>query len=236
MNEIGELVPNWTRRPYPLDFNHIIQGQYCRLELLNSKTDEFVFEGLFQVFKPNEDLHFKYLKYGPFQTVDEFKAVIYEKEKPENNTVLYTIFVNDKPVGFLGFIRISPNEGTIEIGNINFSEKLTQTREATETIFLLLQFAFDTLGYRRVEWRCNTFNEKSRRAAIRFGFQYDGTWLKTCVIKGRSRDDAWYSIIDDEWIEVKKEYQRWLNPSNFNSYQQQLSKLNAAQVNPREKK
>lgn len=233
---IGEIVPNWTTRPYPradLQY-HVLQGEYCRLEILDSKTDDAIIQQLFEIFKPNEEIHFKYLKYGPFNAADEFRKFVHVKEQPNNNTVLYTVFVNGKAVGFVSYLRIDPDNGTIEIGNLNFSQQLSRTRAATESIFLLLQHAFDTLGYRRVEWKCNALNLKSRNAALRFGFQYDGTWLKAEVAKGRSRDNSWYSMIDDEWIDVKKEYQRWLNPKNFDQNEQQLSKLNGNEVNPRQ--
>lgn len=235
---IGKILSGWTPRPHPLSNSehHKLQGQYCRLELLNTKTDDTIIEQLYQIFKPNEEIHFKYLKYGPFKTIDEFKKLIAVKQEPSSNTVLYTIFVNDKPVGFIGFIRIKQDQGTIEIGSVNFSHYLARTRSATEAVFILLQFAFDTLGYRRVEWKCNALNTKSRQAAIRFGFQYEGTWLKAEVCKGRSRDNSWYSIIDDEWSYLKGEFQRWLNITNFDTNGQQLTKLNVSQVNPRHTK
>lgn len=238
MDLLGEIIENWTPRPHPLSNQdyHQLQGQYCRLELLNSKTDATVIQQLFDVFKPTEDHHFKYLKYGPFKTVDELKDLVRIKELPSSDTVLYTIFVNDQAVGFISYLRINPDQGTIEIGNVNFSEKLVRTRQATESIYLLLVLAFDRMKYRRVEWKTNAFNNKSRRAAIRLGFQYEGTWLKAEVAKGRSRDNAWFSMTDDEWPFVKQELDRWLKPNNFDSNEQQLSKLNGEQVNPRQVK
>ncbi|UJR14445.1 hypothetical protein I4U23_001442 [Adineta vaga] len=235
---LGEIVPNWTPRAHPLSDPqyHSIQGQYCRLELLNSKTNDQVFQQLYDAFKPIEDMHFKYLKYGPFKTVDDVKELVRQKEQPSSNTVLYTIFVNDIAVGFVGYLRIDCDQGTIEIGNVNYGHELVRTRQATEVVFLLLKYAFDTLGYRRVEWRCNSLNSKSRVAAGRFGFQYEGTWLKSEVAKGRSRDNSWHSIIDDEWSLVKQEFQRWLNANNFDQTGQQLTKLNAKKVNPRQRK
>ena len=235
---LGEIVENWTPRPHPLsnqDF-HQLRGQYCRLEVLNSKTDPTIVQQLFDVFKPTEDAHFKYMKYGPFQTVDELKELVRVKELPSSETVLYTIFVNNEAVGFSSYLRINPEQGSIEIGNLNFSEKLVRTRAATESCYLLLTFAFDQMKYRRVEWRCNALNRKSRRAAIRLGFQYEGTWLKSEVCKGRSRDNAWFSIVDDEWPFIKQELVRWLNPNNFDDAGQQLSKLNGEQVNLRQVK
>jgi RimJ/RimL family protein N-acetyltransferase len=199
--------------------------------LLSSKTNNTIIQQLFHVFKPTEQLHFRYLKYGPFDTIDEFKQLVYTKEQPSSDTVLYSIFVNDLPVGFISYLRINQENGVIEIGNVNFSQQLVRTRQGTESIYLLLQHAFDTLGYRRVEWSCNAFNTKSRQAAIRLGFKFEGIWLKSEVCKGRSRDNAWYSIVDDEWPQVKQELQRWLNPENFDINGQQLTKLNGAQVN-----
>ena len=235
---IGELVPNWTPRPHPLsDPNcHTFQGQYCRLELLNSKTNETIIEQLFRAFKPTENTHFTYLGYGPFETVEELKDFVRDKEKPSSETVLYSILVNEEAVGFITYLRINPDQGVIEIGHINFSERLVRTRQATEAIYLLMECAFDTLAYRRVEWKCNALNSKSRQAALRLGFQYEGTFVKAEVCKGRSRDNAWFSIVDDEWPPVKQELQRWLKPENFDVNGQQLSKLNGAQVNSRSTK
>ncbi|CAF5117098.1 unnamed protein product, partial [Rotaria sp. Silwood1] len=157
-------------------------------------------------------------------------------ELTSSDTVLYSILVNDIAVGFISFLRINQEHGTIEIGHVNFSSQLLQTRSATEANYLLLQYAFDILGYRRVEWKCTALNAKSRRAALRLGFQYEGTWIKSEVCKGRSRDNSYFSIVDDEWVQLKQEFQRWLNPMNFDSNGQQLTKLNAAQINPRSNK
>ncbi|CAF1261256.1 unnamed protein product [Rotaria magnacalcarata] len=214
---IGDIVENWTPRPHPLSNpqHHILQGQYCRLEVLTS-TNDIVIQQLYDAFKPTEETHFKYLGYGPFKTVDEFKQFIYMKEQPSGSNVLYAIFVNDMAVGFITYLRISEEHGTIEIGSVNLT--------------------FGTFGYRRVVWSCNALNMKSRVAALRFGFQYEGTWMKAEVSKGRSRDTALFSIVDDEWSQIKEEFQRWLNPENFDINGQQLTKLNGAKVNPRHHK
>jgi RimJ/RimL family protein N-acetyltransferase len=232
---IGEIVPNWTPRPHPLDNPqyHTLQGQYCRLELLNSKTNDNIIQQLYDAFKPTEQTHFTYLHYGPFKTVDELKQLIHSRELPSSDTVLYSILVDNIAVGFISYLRVNQAYGTIEIGNLSFSSQLARSRAATEATFLLIQHAFDVLGYRRVEWSCYSLNAKSRRAALRFGFQYEGTWIKAQVCKGRSRDNAWFSIVDDEWAPLKQEFQRWLNPENFDSHGQQLTKLNNAQINPR---
>ncbi|CAF1242837.1 unnamed protein product [Rotaria sp. Silwood1] len=232
---LGDIVENWTPRLHPLanPQYHILQGQYCRLELLNSKTNNKTIQQLYDAFKPTEQTHFFYLPYGPFKTIDEFKDFINLRESA---TILYSIIVNDIAVGFIAFLRVNQEHGTIELGSLNFSAQLSRTRSATEANYLLLQYAFDILGYRRVEWKCNALNAKSRRAALRLGFQYEGTWIKSAVMKGHSRDNAWFSIVDNEWVQLKQEFQRWLNPTNFDSNGQQLTKLNAEQINPRSNK
>ncbi|CAF2661758.1 unnamed protein product [Rotaria sp. Silwood2] len=109
----------------------------------------------------------------------------------ESDTILYSIIVNDIAVGFIAFLRVNQEHDTIELGSLNFSAQLSRTRSAAEANYLLLQYAFYILGYRRVEWKFNALNAKSRRAALRLGFQYEGTWIKSAVIKGRSRDNVW---------------------------------------------
>jgi len=235
---LGDIVPNWTTRPHPRDNpqHRTLQGQYCRLELLNSKTNDTVFQQLYDAFKVTEAIHFTYLNRGPFESIDNLKQLATNKEKPSSNTVLYTILVNGIAVGCISYCEIFPDRGRLEIGSVVFSQQLARTRQATEAIFLLLEFAFGTLGYRRVQWKSNTLNMKSRRAARRFGFQYEGTFLKAGVFKDRSRDTAYYSMVDDEWPAVKQEFERWLNPNNFDADGQQLSKLNSEQVNSRQPK
>ncbi|CAF1211344.1 unnamed protein product [Didymodactylos carnosus] len=235
---VGDIVSDCTSRARP-DANpehHRLQGRYCRLELLNSNTSSTTIKQLYDAFKPMEQTHFTYLAYGPFETVDQFVEFIRKKELPSSNTILYSIIVNDRAVGFLSYLRIKEHQATIEIGHVNFSQQLVHTRQGTEAIYLLLQHAFDTLGYRRVEWQCYSLNANSRKAALRLGFQYEGTWLKAWICKGRSRDNVWHSIVDDEWPLVKQEFERWLNEDNFDANGQQLTRLNAAQVNPRRNK
>ncbi|CAF1356458.1 unnamed protein product [Rotaria sp. Silwood1] len=234
---LGEIVADCTPRARPAskpEYHHF-QGQYCRLELLTSNTDPTIIKQLYDAFKPTEQTHFTYLKYGPFKTIDEFVDFIRTLESSPNNIGLYSVIVNNQAVGFLTYARIKEHQAVLGIGHVNFSQQLVRTRAGTEAIYLLIEHAFDTLKYRRVEWRCNALNAKSRRAALRLGFQYEGTWLKSDIAKGRSRDDAWHSIVDDEWPLLKQEFQRWLSKDNFDENGQQLTKLNAAQVNPRSK-
>ena len=130
-----------------------------------------------------------------------------------------------KAVGQQGWMRIRPEHGSIEIGGIYWGLPMARTPLATEALFLFARHAFDDLGYRRFEWKCNNRNEPSKAAARRFGFQYEGLFRQDMIIKGESRDTAWFSIIDSEWPAMRAEYERWLAPDNFDADGVQKTKL-----------
>ena len=121
----------------------------------------------------------------------------------------------ERPEGVASYLRITPEHGVIEIGNIWFGTPLQRTPAATEAIFLLFRHAFDELGYRRVEWKCNALNKRSRQAAQRFGFRFEGLFRQHMVVKDRSRDTAWYAITDEEWPAVRAGFEAWLDLGNF---------------------
>ena len=124
---------------------------------------------------------------------------------------------DEAPAGVCSYLEIVPEHGTIEIGNIWFAPALQRTTGATEAIQLLLSHAFDELGYRRVEWKCNSLNAPSRAAAERFGFRFEGIFARHRVVKGRNRDTAWYAITDDRWAALREAFAQWLSPENFDS-------------------
>lgn len=126
------------------------------------------------------------------------------------------------------FLGIEPERGSIEIGHIWFGSDLQRTTAATEAIFLLAREAFDGLGYRRLEWSCNALNARSRRAAQRFGFSFEGVARNHQVVKGRNRDTAWYSITDEEWPDIRTAFERWLSPTNFDAAGRQRASLRRA--------
>jgi RimJ/RimL family protein N-acetyltransferase len=119
--------------------------------------------------------------------------------------------------GMAGYLDIRPLDGVIEIGGIWFAPELQRTRAATEALFLLLSYARDDLGYRRMQWRCNSLNVKSRNAARRLGFRFEGVFYNHMIVKGSNRDTAWYSILDDEWPEVRDIIKTWLDDGNFDA-------------------
>ncbi|MEA2335241.1 MAG: hypothetical protein QOG40_1731, partial [Solirubrobacteraceae bacterium] len=120
-----------------------------------------------------------------------------------------------RPLGVCCYMRVKPHWGMIEIGHIWFGAPLKRTTAATEAIYLMARHAFDDLGYRRLEWKCNSLNAASRSAAERLGFSFEGIFRKHQVVKGRNRDTAWYAITDQQWPVVRAGFQAWLSPENF---------------------
>jgi RimJ/RimL family protein N-acetyltransferase len=159
-----------------------------------------------------------YLPIGPFETAEDLRAVL-EQEAAAPGYVFHAIEPIDAggPLGQAAYMRIDPANGTIEIGSIFFAPALQRTAAATEAIYLLARHAFDDLGYRRLEWKCNALNAGSRRAAERFGFRFEGVFRKAQVVKGRSRDTAWFAIVDDEWPATRAAFEAWLDPANFDA-------------------
>src|SRR5919107_197731 len=112
---------------------------------------------------------------------------------------------------------MAPEHGSIEIGHIWFGAALQRTPAASQAILLLARHAFEDLGDRRLEWKCDAANARSRRAAERFGFTFEGVFRQHMIIKGRNRDTAWFSITDAEWPAVRETFERWLRPENFDA-------------------
>ncbi len=130
-----------------------------------------------------------------------------------------------KAVGTLALLRHASAGGVIEVGWVVFSRAMQRTRLSTEAHYLLMRHVFDELGYRRYEWKCDSLNAPSRRAAERLGFVYEGTFRQATVYKGRNRDTAWFSIIDSEWSTIRHAFEEWLDPANFDSEGRQKRRL-----------
>ncbi len=173
---------------------------------------------LYQVsHPPRGDLEiWTYLPDGPYDGVEHLGQMLAWAETSQDP--LYFTLVKrpeERPMGLASYLRITPEFGVIEIGHILFGVPLQRTTAATEAVFLLARHAFDQLGYRRLEWKCNALNAASRRAAERFGFTFEGVFRNHQVVKGRNRDTAWYSIVDDEWPAIREAFEAWLAPENF---------------------
>ena len=208
---IGCLVPNW--QPPSLPARESIQGRFCRIEPLNVERHAH------ELFQANsldtEGRNWTYLHYGPFNTFEDYEAWLTECQP--SHDPLYFVFIDqatNHAIGLGSWPRIDQRQGTIEIGHLNFSPLMQGKSAATEAMYLLMQRAFE-LGYRRYEWKCHWLNAPSRKAAQRLGFSYEGIFRQALVVKGRNRDTAWYAIIDEEWPELKRAFQQWLDPANF---------------------
>ena len=132
-----------------------------------------------------------------------------------------------RAVGYFTLMEIRPEMRVIEVGHVLYSPALQRTPLGTEAQYLLAQYAFETLGYRRYEWKCNALNAASRRAALRYGFIYEGTFRQHLIAKGRNRDNAWFSMLDSEWPARKANFERWLAPENFTADGKQKLSLSA---------
>jgi RimJ/RimL family protein N-acetyltransferase len=185
-------------------------------------------EALYAVSHPPEGdaAIWTYLFEGPFESAEEMGRLLAGAEDSDD-PLFFTLvgLPEERPLGMASYLRIEPQMGSIEIGNIWFGTPLQRTTAATEAIYLLARHAFDELGYRRLEWKCNALNAASRRAAERFGFTFEGVFRRHLVVKGRNRDTAWYSIVDDEWPLIRAGFEAWLAPANFDGEGRQRRSL-----------
>ena len=201
------------------------EGRYARVEPLDAGAHA---EELFAASHADESARrlWDYLPYGPFPTAEAFGEWL--RGCAASTDPLF-FAVRDRRTGRAGgvasYLNVRPNQGTIEIGHIWFGPALQNTAVATEALYLLLRHALDDLGYRRMEWKCNALNQASRRAAVRLGFAFEGIFYKHMVVKGRNRDSAWYSMLDDEWPPIRANFEAWLLPDNFDEAGRQRTSL-----------
>jgi RimJ/RimL family protein N-acetyltransferase len=167
-----------------------------------------------------------YMGYGPWPDYEQFEAWVRDRHASRDPWFYAFVDRSDgKAKGMGAFMRCDAANGVIEIGHIWLSPSLQRTREATEAIFLMIRHCFDDLGVRRLEWKCDSLNQPSRRAAERFGFTFEGIFRQHMVVKGRNRDTAWYAMLDSEWHRVRKAFETWLRPENFDAEGHQKAKL-----------
>lgn len=198
-------------------------GHYCRLEPLDAARHA---AALYESNGDQPDARaWTYLAYGPFETLAGYRQWLTEHETSEDPLFFTIVAEPGGPVGLASYLRIDPVNGVIEVGHLNYSPRLQRTRAATEAMFLMMRRAFDELGYRRYEWKCDSLNEPSRLAALRLGFTYEGIFRQAVVYKGRNRDTAWYSIVDGEWPALRAAYERWLDAGNFDDAGRQRRRL-----------
>lgn len=219
MQPVGEEVPNWTAPPHPQ--GTVLSGRFARLERLDPERHAAL---LFRAFEGHDD-RWTYMPYGPFHSAAQYHRWVRETVTDRGHLFFA---IKDLETGKFGgvasYLRINPEAGSIEVGNINFSPALARTPAATEAMYLMMKWAFEA-GYRRYEWKCNALNLPSRRAAQRLGFSFEGVFRQALVVKGRNRDTAWFACIDKEWPALSEAFAAWLSPSNFDYRGQQKERL-----------
>ncbi len=219
---MSDDLKNWTPRPRPERL--VIEGRYVRLEPLDPQRHG---DGLYEASSVSDiDGRFRWLPDFPPTDRAGFQPWL-DKAAASPDPLFFAVIdkASGKVAGRQTLMRIDPAYGVIEIGNIYWGPLIARKPAATEAQFLFTRYIFDDLGYRRYEWKCNNRNEPSKRAAERFGFQFEGVFRQHLVVKGENRDTAWYSIIDGEWPALKKAYEAWLDPSNFDADGQQKKRL-----------
>lgn len=199
----------------------MLAGRYCGLEPLSHRHAAKLFEA-FQA--DTESRCWTYLPNGPYAKFDDFEAYITSASQSEDPLFFAICDSTGTPLGYASLLRINPEAGSIEVGWINLSPALQGTRASTEAQFLLMRHVFQ-LGYRRFEWKCDSLNAPSRKAAERLGFTFEGIFRQATVYKSRNRDSAWYSVIDHEWPALRKGFEAWLAPENFDDNGMQIAKL-----------
>jgi RimJ/RimL family protein N-acetyltransferase len=218
---IGSPLPDWSPRPLPPRAD--LGGRFCALTPLSPSHAAALHEAH---ALDAEGRNWTYLPYGPFRSAEHYARWV-EWGAKQSDPQFFAIVerASDKPVGVASYLRIEPAMGVIEVGHLAFSPLLQRKPAATEAMYLMMRRAFDELGYRRYEWKCDSLNAPSRRAAERLGFTYEGTFRQMNVIKGRNRDTAWFSILDSEWPALRTAFERWLDPGNFDAAGKQRRSL-----------
>lgn len=200
----------------------VLEGRYARLEPLTEGHAE-------QLLAASDPRRFEYLPDPPPRDAGDLRAWIAKRTGGDDPVFSAVVDRSSgQTQGRQALMRVVPEHGVIEIGNILWGPAIARTRVATEALFLAARYVFDDLGYRRFEWKCNDRNEASKAAARRFGFVFEGVFRQHMWVKGVSRDTAWFAMLDRDWPRLRETYTRWLDPANFDAAGRQRSRLSAA--------
>jgi RimJ/RimL family protein N-acetyltransferase len=224
MTELIELPvgPEVSFKPVARPAREPLQGGHVLLRPLAADDADELYEG---THPPRADGSvWTYMSDGPYADPGDLRAALITAEASED-PLFFAVVRDGRVLGRASYMRITPAFGVIEIGNIVFAPALQRTTAATEAIYLLARHAFDDLGYRRLEWKCNALNAASRSAADRFGFTFEGVFRNHQIVKGRNRDTAWYAIIDADWPAIRSGFEAWLSPDNLDEDGRQRAKL-----------
>jgi len=232
-------VANGVPLGEPVDFRaalppkrHPLRGRYVLVRPLDAIADA---ESLYAVSHPpgGDPRIWTYLPDGPYEDLEDMRRALVAAQSSQD-PLFFTLVprTSGRPGGVASYLRITSEHGAIEIGHIWFGTPMQRTTAASESIYLLAHHAFATLGYRRLEWKCNALNAASRRAAERFGFTFEGIFRRHMVVKGRNRDTAWYAITDEQWPRIRLAFETWLDPANFNAQGAQHLRLSELMRGP----
>lgn len=222
---LGPTVPD--RPAAPPSHNITLSGQHVTVVGVHPQHASELYAA---VASPSNASLFDYLFDEHPESLASLKSQLIRKASMTNPWT-YTILLNGEhggsqaAVGMASLMRMDLPNRVIEIGNILFTPALQRTPAATEAMYLLARYVFEELGFRRYEWKCNSLNAPSRRAAERLGFLYEGTFRQHMIARGRNRDTAWFSMLDSDWAEVKTAFEAWLDRSNFDSDARQIKRL-----------
>ena len=214
-------LTQWT--PVPRPDRLVLDGRYARLEPLSPAHEATLYEAS---AADDVESRFAYLFDMPPADAQVFHAWVDGAMRTDDPLFFAVVDkATGRAEGRQALMRIDPTHGVIEVGHVLWGPAIARTRVATEALYLSAAYVFDTLGYRRFEWKCHAGNAPSRRAADRFGFTYEGTFRQHMVFKGGNRDTAWFSMLDSEWPALRDAYERWLAPNNFDATGQQRRTL-----------
>ena len=217
---VGEMVAGWTGAERPE--GQTLAGRTVRLEPLALGHRD----PLHDAFRPAPPGHWTYMPWGPFATSEAYGEWVESSVRAKNVEYLTICTIDGPPLGVAGYMNIDPDMGSIEVGGITFAPSLQGTVEATESMYLMMRHAFDDLGFRRYEWKCDSLNAPSRVAAERLGFLFEGTFAQHRVVRGRNRDTAWFGLTDQRWrTSVRPSLEAWLAPGNFDASGRQRHRL-----------
>jgi RimJ/RimL family protein N-acetyltransferase len=222
VNEFGQPVGDdldWTP-PAPVR-PVTLEGDHCRLVPLTEEHADELFQELCLDSLPQT---WTYLPVGPYADAEEMVGHVRRLQETPGMTPLAILTPEGRAVGIATYLRDEPLHGCVEVGFITMGTTLQRSTASTEALVLMARHVF-ALGYRRYEWKCDSLNEPSRRAAVRLGFTFEGVFRQAQVVKSRNRDTAWYAIIDGDWPRVGAAYDAWLAPANFDGSGRQLAPL-----------
>jgi RimJ/RimL family protein N-acetyltransferase len=209
-------------KPALLPRREPLSGRHALLEPLDAELHT---ADLWQAVQGHDEV-WAYLADGPYAREADLKRALEEKQAG-SSAVFFALLTesNGRVEGYASYMRMDPANGVIEVGNILLTPSLQRTVAATEAMYLMARHIFEDLGYRRYEWKCNANNAPSRRAALRYGFTFEGIFRQHMIVKGQNRDTAWFSMLDSEWPARKAAFEAWLDPTNFDAAGKQRKSL-----------